>query len=358
MKEEYRVITVIFTKRRLRASEIGEQKRYQFLCEHDVKIGDMIDSPTYATPMEVVDVSYKDYIPVTSKGYLKTVIVDGINNKTFNNQLKQTTTMQKDNSMFSGLVGKYTSQFVPVKEDQVRMSMSGLLCVPIDNEYVGINSENHLVSFPIEMTLPIPVYSIARPITAIRIGDIVKHGKSYSKVQGLNPDGSIKVLSFTGVTHTKKAVEDFLMQQTTVRVLINMFNFDENSGFNPMLYAIASGETLDVQSLMMLSMTPQGKNLFSNVGGGFNPMMLMMMDKNRQENNGGMDMMSMMMMGSMMGGQNPFGNMFGQPAAQQPTPQPAAQTVAQPEMTSDQALEVLMKDKVAMNKLKELLKSE
>lgn len=354
MEKKYRIITVIFTKRRLRASEIGEQKRYQFICDEDVKIGDMINSPVYATPMEVMDIRYEENVPTNFRGnYLKTVIVDSINGQqTFNNQSKQTT-MQKDNSMFSGLVGKYTSQFVPVKEDQVRMSMSGLLCVPIDNEYVGINSENHLVSFPVEMTLPIPVYSIARPITAIRIGDIVKHGKSYSKVQGLNPDGSIKVLSFTGVTHNKKAVEDFLMQQTTVRVLINMFNFDENSGFNPMLYAIASGETLDVQSLMMLSMTPQGKNLFSNVGGGFNPMMLMMMDKNRQEGNGGMDMMSMMVMGSMMGGQNPFGNMFGQ-ATPAPTPAPAPA----PTMTEDEALQALVSDEATAAKLKELLKDK
>lgn len=53
----YRVITIVYTKRRISALEIAEQKKYLFICEHDVKIGDMIDSPTYVTPCQVIDVS-------------------------------------------------------------------------------------------------------------------------------------------------------------------------------------------------------------------------------------------------------------------------------------------------------------
>lgn len=223
--------------------------------------------------------------------------------------------------MFSGIMPKYTGQFVPEKEDKVRMSLNGLLCVPQDGEYVGIDNKGTLVQFPIEMTLPIPVYSIVKQNSAIVPGDIIKNGNSYSKVKAINSDGSLKILSFTGVTHNKQPVTDFIMGSAT-RVLINMFNFDEKSGFNPIFFAMANGDTLDVNSLMMLSMTPQGKNLFSNTGGGFNPMMLWMLDKNRQESGQGMDMMGMMMMSSMMGGQNPLGNMFGQ----QPAPTTVAQT--------------------------------
>ena len=138
------------------------------------------------------------------------------------------------------------------------------------------------------------------------------------------------------------------MGAATTRVLINMFNFDDKSGFNPIFFAMANGDTLDVNSLMMLSMTPQGKNLFSNAGGGFNPMMLWMLDKNRQES--GQDMMGMMMMSSMMGGQNPFGNMFGQ--------QPNPTTVAQATPTVDQALETILKNPDALTRLKDALKSE
>ena len=343
----YRVITVVFTRRKLSALEIAEQKKYLFICEHRVKIGDIIDSPTYATPCQVIDVSWSNSKPMTPRGqFLKTLVIDKINGESINQTINiiNSSEKMKDNSMFSGIMSKYTGQFIPEKEDKVRMSLNGLLCVPQDGEYIGVQGDN-LVSFPEEMTLPIPVYSIVKANSAIVAGDIIKNGHSYSKVLNVNADGSLKILSFTGYTHNKKPVTDFIMGAATTRVLINMFNFDEKSGFNPIFFAMANGDTLDVNSLMMLSMTPQGKNLFSNAGGGFNPMMLWMLDKNRQES--GQDMITMFMMSSMMGGQNPFGNMFGQ----QSTPVTNQTTV-------DEALETILKNPDALEKLKNVLKAE
>ena len=351
----YRVVTVVFTKRKLSALEIAEQKKYLFICEHEVKIGDMIDSPTYATPCQIIDVSWNNSKPINPRGqFLKTLVVDKINGKSMNQTIDiiNSSEKMKDNSMFSGIMSKYTGQFIPEKEDKVRMSLNGLLCVPQDGEYIGVQGDN-LVSFPEEMTLPIPVYSIVKTNSAIVAGDIIKNGHNYSKVLNVNADGSLKILSFTGYTHNKKPVTDFIMGAATTRVLINMFNFDEKSGFNPIFFAMANGDTLDVNSLMMLSMTPQGKDLFSNAGGGFNPMMLWMLDKNRQESGQGMDMMTMFMMSSMMGGRNPLGNMF-QPIQQQPVQQ---QPVQQPVQQTD-VLQDILNNPDAIAKLKEILKSE
>ena len=351
----YRIVTVVFTKRKLSALEIAEQKKYLFICEHEVKIGDMIDSPTYATPCQIIDVSWNNSKPMNPRGqFLKTLVVDKINGKSMNQTIDiiNSSEKMKDNSMFSGIMSKYTGQFIPEKEDKVRMSLNGLLCVPQDGEYIGVQGDN-LVSFPEEMTLPIPVYSIVKTNSAIVAGDIIKNGHNYSKVLNVNADGSLKILSFTGYTHNKKPVTDFIMGAATTRVLINMFNFDEKSGFNPIFFAMANGDTLDVNSLMMLSMTPQGKDLFSNAGGGFNPMMLWMLDKNRQESGQGMDMMTMFMMSSMMGGRNPLGNMF-QPIQQQPVQQ---QPVQQPVQQTD-VLQDILNNPDAIAKLKELLKSE
>ena len=351
----YRIVTVVFTKRKLSALEIAEQKKYLFICEHEVKIGDMIDSPTYATPCQIIDVSWNNSKPMNPRGqFLKTLVVDKINGKSMNQTIDiiNSSEKMKDNSMFSGIMSKYTGQFIPEKEDKVRMSLNGLLCVPQDGEYIGVQGDN-LVSFPEEMTLPIPVYSIVKTNSAIVAGDIIKNGHNYSKVLNVNADGSLKILSFTGYTHNKKPVTDFIMGAATTRVLINMFNFDEKSGFNPIFFAMANGDTLDVNSLMMLSMTPQGKDLFSNAGGGFNPMMLWMLDKNRQESGQGMDIMTMFMMSSMMGGRNPLGNMF-QPIQQQPVQQ---QPVQQPVQQTD-VLQDILNNPDAIAKLKELLKSE
>lgn len=334
----YRIIKVAYTKRKLNAYKLASQKKYDFVCDADVKAGDMIDSPVYSTPVEVVNVRYEENIPQDPRGFgpIKNIIIDKINGKTYNNNKSKMNTTK--NSMFSGIIGKYKSQFIPTKEEGVRMSLSGLLCVPVDDEYVGVDKDNNLISFPADLTLEIPVYSINKLNTNIQVGDIIKSGpRSYSKVVGKNEDGSLKTLSFSGYTHNKKAVQDFVMGQATTRVLINMFNFDNESGFNPIFFAMASGETLDVQSLMMLSMTPQGKNLFSNAGGGFNPAMLWMLDQNKGSNN----VMEGMMMMSMMGGQNPFGTMFGQPEAK-------------PKV--DDAINTILGNPEAIAKLKEALK--
>lgn len=344
----YRVITIIYTRRKLSALEIAEQKKYLFICEHEVKIGDMIESPTYVTPCQVIDASWSNSRPMNPRGqFLKTLVIDKINGKSVTANIINSSEKMKNDSMFSGIMSKYTGQFIPVKEDKVRMSLNGLLCVPQDGEYVGIDNKGTLVQFPIEMTLPIPVYSIVKQNSAIVPGDIIKNGNSYSKVKAINSDGSLKILSFTGFTHNKQPVTDFIMGSATTRVLINMFNFDEKSGFNPIFFAMANGDTLDVNSLMMLSMTPQGKNLFSNTGGGFNPMMLWMLDKNRQES--GQDMMSIMMMSSMMGGQNPLGNIFGQ----QSTTDVKSETP-----TVDEALDTILKNPDALARLKDALKAE
>ena len=299
----HKIIECVFTNRKLNIYEASDLEKYKFICYYPVNTGDMIESPMYETPLEVINCWYR----YAGDPTYENLTVNKINGKPVNNS--NTTKMNKNN-MFSGIVGKYKSQFIPQKEENVRMSLSGLLCVPVDGEYVGVDNNNDLISFPEEMTLEIPVYSITKLNANIQPGDIIKSGpKSYSKVISKNDDGSLKTLSFSGYTHNKKAVQDFVMGQATTRVLINMFNFDNESGFNPIFFAMASGETLDVSSLMMLSMTPQGKNLFSNTGGGFSPAMLWMLDQNKGNGN---SLMEGMMMMSMMGGQNPFANMFGQ----------------------------------------------
>ena len=272
---------------------------------HLVNEGDVINTDKYSNA-KVVNVNLSDLNRI-----------DGVQLIPLKIKEKMDFTPKSD-GMFSGLVEKYSSQFIPKKETDVRMSLTGLLCVPQDDQYIGIDQNNDLVGFDRSLTVDIPVYSIEKAISNIAPGDIVKNGRNYSKVIGKNSDNSLKVLSFSGYSHNKKAVKDFMLGQTTARVLINMFNFDEKTGFNPMFFAMASGDKFDVKSLLMLSMTPQGKNMFSNIGGGFNPMMLLMLD---QSNSGKDDLMPLLMMSGLMGGQNPFNNMFGQSPTKSSSPE-------------------------------------
>lgn len=316
-----KVITAVFTDRKLNIIQLADKQKFEFLSDLDLKPGDMLSSPEFNEKFEVLFVKEKVWTDDIDEN-LRYMNIKTINGKTISisdctldkdNYLTIKTKSSKgmnnpnSNSMFSGILTKYKSQFIPEREMNVRMSLSGLLVVPVNGEYVGIDANNTLTAFPEEMTISIPVYSINKMNSAVQVGDIVKNGNTYAKVIGKNSDGSLKVLTYTGYTRSKKEVKDFIVNQATTRVLINMFNFDnsENS-FNPMFFAFANGDHIDVNSLMMLSMTPQGKNLFSNAGGGFNPMMLFMLDKN---NGGSGSILETMAMMSMMGGSNPFANM-------------------------------------------------
>lgn len=41
-------------------------------------------------------------------------------------------------SIFSSFIEKYKSQFIPEKDNTLKVSMDGNICVPMNSEYVGI----------------------------------------------------------------------------------------------------------------------------------------------------------------------------------------------------------------------------
>lgn len=330
----YNVINVVYTTRKLSADELINQKQYAFLYNGNVKIGDLLVSPTYSTPLQVTNV-YKSNTNMVKGVPLKYLIVDLINGKetNFKDNMKET------NSMFGGMVDKYKSQFIPQRENNVKLSIQGTIVVPVNGEYVGMDAEGNLISYDASMCVDVPVYSVNTPTEKVNVGDIVKNGNSYGKVLAKNSDGTLKVLSFSGYTHNKKEIKDALLGQSMTRVLVNMFNFSaNNTGFNPIMFAMAEGDKFDVKSLVMLSMMPEGKNLFN----GINPMMLMMLDNSGDSSN----MMSMMLFSQMMqGGKNPF------------TPQP--QLVPQPQedvVPTKFTIDEILGNPDLVEKLKALLK--
>lgn len=292
-----RTINVVYTTRKLSGSEARQLKMYIFLCSYDtVKVGDLIVSPMYTTPMQVIGVS--NYSAREQNGItLKDIIIDSINGV----PTKSTTVInsQKSNkmekkSMFNSFIEKYKSQFIPEKEESLKLSMDGNICVPIGGEYVGINSENELISYPAEMCMDMPVYIISKPYAQVQVGDIVKLNNSFLKVLRKNDNGTLQCLSFSGYSSNRREIKDFMLGQALVRVVVNMFSGMTTGGFNPMMLALANNEDMDMRDLMMIQMM-QGN------GGSFNPMMLMMMDKG-----GDNSMFETMMMMQMMGGQNPM----------------------------------------------------
>lgn len=80
-----RIIYVVYTREYLTSRQIigANLKKYAFLCDYsEVKIDDLIDSPMYSTPMQVVSISPCESLAdtVVNGIPLKRIIISTINN--------------------------------------------------------------------------------------------------------------------------------------------------------------------------------------------------------------------------------------------------------------------------------------
>lgn len=199
-----RIIYVVYTKEYLTSRQIigANLKKYAFLCDYsEVKMDDLIDSPMYSTPMQVVSIS-----PCES---LADTVVNGI----------------------------------PLKR------------------------------------------IIISTINNIKVGQL-NNNQNSSKME----KKSISCLSYSGYMQNKKEIKDFMLGQSFIKVVINMFSNIQVNGVNPMILAMAE-DGIDMKDLMILQMM-QGSN-----DGQMNPMFMMaMMDKG-----GNNSMIETMLMMQMMG---------------------------------------------------------
>ena len=185
--------------------------------------------------------------------------------------------------MFETIVERMKASFIPQVDDKARLAMDGTVCVRTNTannkEWLGIKG-NEIISYPEDLLLEdVPVFTIAKTIDQVKVGDIIKATSStYAKVEKIK-DGQIFSTSFGGNMRKNVPVTDFLTQQKTVRVVVNPFGITGGTDMN-------------------------------------NNMMLMMLLDNKEEKGG--DLAEIMMLASMINGQssaNPFANMMSNPMA-------------------------------------------
>ena len=186
--------------------------------------------------------------------------------------------------MIANYIERMKASFVPQVDEKARMTMDGTVVVLTNTangkEWLGIKNGEKVV-FPEEMLLDgVPVYTIAKTIDQVKVGDIVKATSSTYAVVEKIEGGHIYNTTFGGNLRKNVPVTDFLTQQKTVRVVVNPFSFG-------------------------------GGNATMN-----NNMMMLMLLDGKEGNKG--DLAEVMMLASMLGGQgagNPFSNMMNNPAA-------------------------------------------
>ena len=193
--------------------------------------------------------------------------------------------------------------FYPAEVNDVRIAMDGNICVETPDGYVAIDNDFKLIAYPSEAVLNIPAYTCAKPFEQLQVGDVICRAKSYAKVKNIK-DGKITVVGYTGAGSCVYPVKDFLLGQTTVRVVVSLAG-TVNNGINPMLL-LAMNDDKQNNLLPLMMMSQQGGAL------GINPMMMFLL----ADKDGGSDSMKDLLLMSAFSGQaNPFGNLFGQPVA-------------------------------------------
>ena len=320
------------TDRKLNKTELKSRTKELYGFESgkltNLKVGDVVTADNRAIPIQVAEISF------LTSGYtiLTNVAINGVSidlgnatrpvvNKvatTYADVPATKTKKMTSNKMVSGLIDRYKSQFFPEKKEYVKIAMDGAICVPVNNEYIGVKSDGSLTSYPEEFLIDVPVFSISKPQAQVKVGDIVKIGTRYGRVNTKNEDGSLKILYFSGVTGNTHEIKDMLLGQSLVRVLVNMFSFNESNGMNPMmLLAMSDKEDLDMKSLFLMQAMSNGQGFGSNSINGFNPMMLLALSDKDGKSNDIFTTMALMQM--MNGGNSLFGTSVTAPTTTNPT---------------------------------------
>lgn len=194
------------------------------------------------------------------------------------------------------------AQFYPQEAADVRIAMDGNICVETNEGYVAIDNDFRLISYPSEMVIDVPAYTIAKPFDQVKEGDVILRTKAYGKVKSIK-DGKITVVGYTGCGSNVYPIKDFLLGQATVRVVVSYTGVVDGQ-INPLMLACLSGDKKNDSLLPLLMLNQNGGNITQN------PMMLALLAGKDDS----LDLKDIMMFSMLNGGQNPFGNLFGSPA--------------------------------------------
>lgn len=193
-------------------------------------------------------------------------------------------------NMISNYVERMKANFVPQVDEKARMAIDGTVVVLTNTangkEWLGIKS-GEKVAYPEEMLLEgVPVYTIAKTIDQVKVGDIVKATSSTYAIVEKIEGGNIYNTTFGGNMRKNVPVTDFLTQQKTVRIVVNPFSFaggvDMNN--NMMLMMLLDGKDGgkgDLAEVLMLASMVNGGGINTNPFGGLmsNPAALIAFSK-------------------------------------------------------------------------------
>lgn len=214
------------------------------------------------------------------------------------------------------------AQFLPQEVSDVRIAMDGNICVETAEGYVAIDDNFRLVSYPTEMVIDVPAYTINRQFNQLKVGDVIVRSKSYGKIKSIK-DGKVTVVGYTGAGSNVYPIKDFLLGQANVRVVVSFTGLVDGQ-FNPVMFMALSGDKKFENILPLMMLGQNGGTIAQN------PMMFALLAGKDDS----LDLKDIMMYSMLGGGQNPFANLFGNVATPVAADAPVAE-VENPEVENE-----------------------
>lgn len=195
----------------------------------------------------------------------------------YNSYYKQKTKTEKDDSPMK-TTNSIMSKIGNKVSDVFAMSMTGGFATKLGEDYYTVqDSQLTRVTDFIVGDFAMDGYTMPTTISAVKVGDLVSTENGHGIVLEVLNGKEIKMITAGGTIVNYVPVKDF-----------------------PML----------PEAMVLTVMNPMGQQTQGGTGRPMmNPMMFMMMGKDKGDN----DMFKMMAMSQMMGGQNPMTGMFGTP---------------------------------------------
>lgn len=212
---------------------------------------------------------------------------------------KTTKSSSKSMNSIKNFGERIKAAYLPEEVKDVRIATDGNICVATSDGYVAIDANYRLTAYPEELTIALPMFTMAKPIDQVVPGDVIARKESYVKVKAVK-DGRITAVGYTGRGAEVYPVKDFFLGQTTVRVVVSPVG-NLGGNINPMMLLALCKDKKNDSLLPLLMMSQNGGALMSN------PMALALLT-----GDGDVDLKDMLVY-SMMGKQNIFGDLFAVP---------------------------------------------
>ena len=248
----------------------------------NVKVGDIVDVDNHIGMKVLCITTVPDISTCRNLKQLVPIHVKS-KNKTSMNSLSK-----------NSYLNSFMSRCIPVEQEGVRMTYDLKLCArDREGNYISRKEDGGLKRWPAEMTFEVPMMSMSKKASDIKVGDIIVNANSFSFVNAVKEDGSLRLTSTTGSNHNQQAIEDAIMGASDYRVVVNYFG--DNTG-------------MDINKLLMMQYFNGGSMDFDNT-----TLMMFMASQQGQtaQQNGNIMQTLMLLQLMLMTGNNPFGNMFG-----------------------------------------------